>query len=223
MDKNSFVLYTDYYEHIENLTNEEAGQLIKAIFQYEMGKDPEFENRVVGMAFSFIKSQLKRDSDKYADTIEKRKKAGSLGGKQKVANLANAKSATKIVANVADTVTVTDTVTDNVINNNKKASAPKKKYGEYQNVTLTDAENQKLIDEFGKDTRDKAITFLDEYIQEKQYKSKSHYLAIRRWVIDAVSKQANKTQVKPTGTNAKIHDYDERRYDQDFMNSLMGK
>ena len=37
--------------------------------------------------------------------------------------------------------------------------------------------------------RDRAIKFLDEYIEEKDYKSKSHNLAIRRWVIDAVSKE----------------------------------
>jgi len=40
---------------------------------------------------------------------------------------------------------------------------------------------------------DAAIEFLSGYIEEKGYKSKSHYLAIRRWVIDAVSKQKKQT------------------------------
>lgn len=62
----------------------------------------------------------------------------------------------------------------------------KQKYGEYHNVLLTDAEFEKLADDFGADLRNKAISFLDAYIEEKGYKSKSHNLAIRRWVVDAV-------------------------------------
>ena len=62
----------------------------------------------------------------------------------------------------------------------------KQKYGEYHNVLLTDTEFEKLGDDFGADLRNKAISFLDAYIEEKGYKSKSHNLAIRRWVVDAV-------------------------------------
>lgn len=68
----------------------------------------------------------------------------------------------------------------------------KHKHGEFQNVLLTDAEFEKLADDFGADLRDKAISFFDAYIEEKGYKSKSHNLAIRRWVIDAVKDRANR-------------------------------
>ena len=68
----------------------------------------------------------------------------------------------------------------------------KRKHGEFQNVLLTDAEFEKLADDFGADLRDKAISFFDVYIEEKGYKSKSHNLAIRRWVIDAVKDRANR-------------------------------
>lgn len=73
-------------------------------------------------------------------------------------------------------------------------SKPKKqKYGEYQKVKLTDAEYEKLGTDFGAELRDKAISFLDAYIEEKGYKSKSHNLAIRRWVIEAVRENETKT------------------------------
>lgn len=39
---------------------------------------------------------------------------------------------------------------------------------------------------------DSAIEFLSGWIEEKGYQSKSHNLAIRRWVIDAVQKQKPK-------------------------------
>ena len=74
----------------------------------------------------------------------------------------------------------------------KKTVPTKKKYGEFQKVTLTDEEYTKLINEYGEETAHKAIEFLDSYIAEKGYKSKSNYLAIRRWVIDAVSKRQSR-------------------------------
>jgi hypothetical protein len=77
----------------------------------------------------------------------------------------------------------------------KKASPekpPKHKYGEYQHVLLSDAEKAKLIEKHGDELTCKAITFLDEYIEETGYKRKSHYLSIMRWVIDAVKEKEQK-------------------------------
>ena len=83
------------------------------------------------------------------------------------------------------------------INNKPGKKAGKKpvkhKYGEFKNVLLTDNEYENLANSFGISLRDDAISFLDAYIEEKGYKSKSHNLAIRRWVIDAVKNRAKKT------------------------------
>ena len=79
---------------------------------------------------------------------------------------------------------------DVLSNDNTKKKPAKQKYGEYQNVLLTENEYENLANSFGRDLAHKAISFLDAYIEEKGYKSKSHNLAIRRWVIDAVSKNA---------------------------------
>ena len=74
----------------------------------------------------------------------------------------------------------------------KKSKPTKHKHGEFQNVLLTDAEFEKLSEDFGSELIDRAIIFLDEYIEEKGYKSKSHNLAIRRWVIEAVQNRSTK-------------------------------
>ncbi len=68
----------------------------------------------------------------------------------------------------------------------KKEKKTKHKYGEYQNVLLTDDEYLTLKNEYH--NCDELIKYLDEYIEMKGYKAKSHYLAIRKWVIDAVNK-----------------------------------
>ena len=78
----------------------------------------------------------------------------------------------------------------------KKEKPPKNKYGEFQHVLLTHEETMKLDETFGVEMADKAVKFLDEYIEEKGYKSQSHYLAIRRWVVDAVKEKEGKQKQK---------------------------
>lgn len=65
----------------------------------------------------------------------------------------------------------------------------KHKHGQFQNVLLTDDEFEKLCNDYGTDLLNSAIDFFDAYIEEKGYKSKSHNLAIRRWVVDAVKER----------------------------------
>lgn len=67
------------------------------------------------------------------------------------------------------------------------AKASKHKYGEYKNVLLKDEELQKLKDEY--ENWEKLIRYLDEYIEMKGYKAKSHYLCIKKWVVDALKRQ----------------------------------
>ena len=56
----------------------------------------------------------------------------------------------------------------------------KRKYGEFNNVLLTDEEYQKLKDKFGVGVADKIET-LSSAIESKGYKYKSHYATILNW------------------------------------------
>jgi hypothetical protein len=79
MDKNSFLIYIDYQEQFELLTDEQAGKLIKAIIEYEKtGKILELDG-MTKMAFSFIKTQLDRDREKWQEEKQKRSEAGKRG------------------------------------------------------------------------------------------------------------------------------------------------
>lgn len=71
----------------------------------------------------------------------------------------------------------------------------KKEYGEFKHVKLTDGELAKLIKKHGEEKVGQLIKYLDEYIEEKpSYKSQSHYLAIGRWVVDAVNEKMRRSQ-----------------------------
>ncbi|MGN1086146.1 MAG: DUF6291 domain-containing protein [Porcipelethomonas sp.] len=117
--KKSFVLYTDNMEQFEMLSDEQAGKLIKAIFAYsESNIMPDFHDGMLTMAFSFIKGQIDRDSEKWEETRKKRAEAGRKGGKQTQANQANAafaKQTKQNQANQAVNVNVNDNVNVNVI------------------------------------------------------------------------------------------------------------
>lgn len=68
-------------------------------------------------------------------------------------------------------------------------------YGEYRHVLLKQTEYEKLVSEYGDQMTNDCIRYLDEYIEMKGYKAKSHYLCIRKWVVEAVKeKSAKKNQ-----------------------------
>ena len=67
----SFILYTSDYQLIEGLTDEQLGQLTRALFIY--ARDGEVINLepVVRMAFVFIKDKIDRNKGKYQARCEK--------------------------------------------------------------------------------------------------------------------------------------------------------
>lgn len=81
MDKNSFVMYTAYAEHIKLLSMEQRGLLFTTIMNYASGEPLPHMDGMTLMAFSFIKTQMDRDNEKYQSTVEKRRESGKLGGR----------------------------------------------------------------------------------------------------------------------------------------------
>ena len=87
----SFILYTSDYQLIEGLTDEQLGQLTRALFIYARdGKTIKLEP-VVRMAFVFIKDKIDRNQTKYQKKCERlRANAQKRWGMQKDANVTEA-------------------------------------------------------------------------------------------------------------------------------------
>ena len=96
--RKSIIVHLDSLEVLSELTNEQSGILFKAIKSYANGIEPELDFSMK-LAFLPFKNQFIRDSEKYEKTCEVRRVAGSIGGKQKVANASKSKQK---VANLAD-------------------------------------------------------------------------------------------------------------------------
>jgi len=102
-ERQGFVLYHSLRKPLEMLDDAQRGKLFLAILDYsEHGLLPDFNDAVIDMAFAFIRDKLDRDADAYKDMCEKRAIAGSKGGKQRVANQANATFAKQDQANQAN-------------------------------------------------------------------------------------------------------------------------
>lgn len=81
MDKSSFLIYLDYEEQFNLLTDEQIGQLMRAIIKYEKTREIPQLDGVIKMAFSFIKTQLDRDREKYEARCEKNRENAKKGGR----------------------------------------------------------------------------------------------------------------------------------------------
>lgn len=79
----SFILYTSYYALIEGLTDEQLGQLTRAIFLYARDGKIIKLDPVVRMAFGFIIDDIKRNKAKYEEKVERWRANGRKGGAPK--------------------------------------------------------------------------------------------------------------------------------------------
>jgi len=97
--RKSFIIHKDSLVILDEMSNEQAGIFIKSIkFYQEKGYLPELDFGLKMAITPFI-NQFERDEQNYKKTCEARREAGSLGGKQK---LANASKSYQKVAKVAD-------------------------------------------------------------------------------------------------------------------------
>ncbi len=140
--KKSFLLHIDSLDVLDDMTNEQAGLLLKAMKAFHKGEEIELDP-LTKMAFSFFKNQFIRDNEKYLKTCEARAQAGSKGGKQKQQNLANASKCKQKVAKVADKDNKNDSDKDSDSDNKtKRTVSPSLDYSSWPTMPSDDLFNE---------------------------------------------------------------------------------
>ena len=87
MDKTNFILYKDSKQTINLLSDEQAGKLFKAIFNYVEDRTELVSDDVALMiSFTQIKAQLERDLKKYKNIVKRNQDNGKKGGRPKNPN-----------------------------------------------------------------------------------------------------------------------------------------
>ena len=108
--KESFLIYKSFYKPIEKFTDEQLGKLFRAIFDYQLGKEPNVPDDIY-IAFAFFRNQFEIDDEKYKKKIavlseNGKKKANDSKCKQLIANdskckqlIANDSKCKQLIAN----------------------------------------------------------------------------------------------------------------------------
>jgi hypothetical protein len=78
-NKKSFILYTDWKTIFDELSDQEAGIMIKHIFKYVNDENPNLSDRLLSILFKPIQIQLKRDLKAWKEIQDKKSDAGKIG------------------------------------------------------------------------------------------------------------------------------------------------
>lgn len=79
-DKKSFVAYLSWFDALEEYSDAEVGQLMRALARYaKTGEEPAFSDRGMRGNWKFMCSDVKRASEKWDETRKKRSNAGKRG------------------------------------------------------------------------------------------------------------------------------------------------
>lgn len=180
-DNASFLIYKDWELLFDSLdSNEQAGQLIKALFAFaKRGEIAEFTG-ALKMAFIMMSQQIERDGEKWERRVERLKENGSKGGRPKKEeekpngnqknqmvfeetkrNQTEPKKADTVTDTV--TVTVTDTVIDTVTDN---IYTPKKQTFSDEIQQIVDYLNAKCNTNY-RTTTEKTRKFIIARLKEK--------------------------------------------------------
>lgn len=215
--KNSFVMYTDYMQHLEIMDMEQRGIFLTAVMKYASGGElPEMDG-MVRMAFSFAKAQMDRDNEQYQKTVEARREAGRQGGiakansaKQNMAKVANASIANQTLANLPDTVTDNDTDNKKKDTNVSKEKAPRFLPPTREEVQAYCQEKGYVVD---------AERFIDFYESKGWFvgknKMKDWKAAVRNWARSQREEKTAKGTEKPSGN--RFNNFVQRQHDYDSI------
>lgn len=207
-DKQTFVFRLEWAQVLKQQPDSIRLAVYDAIIDYvQTGQEPPQQSAVY-FAFLFIKNQIDKDTAKYEEVCAKRAEAGKKHkGNQHTNNRNKLEQMEQVFQNGTNgtdndneydydnntTINSSDIINTDKSAKKKSAKQPKKKYGEFENVLLTDEEAQKLHNEFGND----ALAIVQNYSELKAMKGytyKSDYLAIRKWGANAYFEQLNKKQ-----------------------------
>ena len=167
--RNSFTFYRSFYEAIKELPEANQLKIYQSIAKYSLEfVEPKSLKGIDKTVWVLVEPFLSSNINKFKNGLKPKEKL------QKSKPEANNKQTRSKAQGNKDK----DKKEDKNKDNNKEV---KKKNGQYKNVLLTESEYNKLVDRFGQDVAKNKIIEMDEAIELKGYKYKSHYLAILKW------------------------------------------
>ena len=149
-EKKSFLLYTSYLDNVEILSDEEAGQLLKAIYAFVNDNEIPKLDRVVQLTFNPIKAHLERDKEKYKEIC--RKRSENIQKRWEKTKNTNEYNCIQTDTNYTDNENENENVNvnENVNDNDYENAYDNENDKPFPYLSLTLTEYNALCDKFGK-------------------------------------------------------------------------
>ncbi len=194
--KTSFVLPTDLLSELEDFSDDEVGKIFRAVLNYtNEAEEPSFEDRALKVVFRHIKKYIDSANENYSKKVQANRLNGAKGGRPKKEAFENPKNPTvieeterfsekpDITYTESETETKTEIESDSECESESenKAHMRTKKYGENNNVELSDDEYGRLAERMGVSNRNNYIEKLSDYMASTGKVYQSHYATIRNW------------------------------------------
>lgn len=246
--RDSFVLYTEYMAQIELLNMEQRGELLTAIMNHALGRASPELDAVTSMAFSFIRSRMDRDGEKYEKTVEARKEAGKMGGRPKANGFSEKKTKAKKANGFSEKQTKAkkpvydpDNDPDSDCDNDKNSMSPPTSGGRpaYQYAEIINYLNQKAGTRYkhsSEDTRkhirarvndgytlDDFKAVIDRKVEEWKGTEWEKFLRPSTLFGSKFEGYLNQMDGPRYAKKTGFSNFQEREYDKDFLESLVGK
>lgn len=178
--KKSVLLYCDLIHTIEKMDDKTAGEFFKHYLRYINDQEPETDNILVDITFESVKQNLKRDLRKWEKRAETSRENGKLGGRPP--KVQKPKKPNGLLKNQTEpkepvTVTVNDTVTDtvnendNIINNNDFLNESLKSRQWIETAGMQNKVNEDVIKLYLTYFENHLITMEEQKNNSKEFKS----------------------------------------------------
>lgn len=178
-EKKSFIAYADWIELFTELSDEEAGRLVKHLFQYVNDMDVEAPDKLTKMCFIPIKQALKRDLKTWINSKEEKSIAGIKGNlkrwnfdlyeqvmsdkitleeAQSIAEHRRTSQPDKVLSQNIAKITVNDNVNVNVNVNDNVIKEKKEKAFNFRLSLIDLGVNEKIVEDWMKVRKTKNAT-----------------------------------------------------------------
>lgn len=177
----------EYLEEMDCLSDAEFGRLIRGLLQYSItGVEPDLKG-TERLFWKTVRNREDRFAEAYAQRCATQKENGKKGGRPKNPRVISENpknprvfSETQKTQQNRTELNITELNRTELGDKGAHNAPTRHRYGEYENVLLTDDELGKLKNEFPDDWQER-IERLSGYIASSGKKYKSHLATIRNW------------------------------------------
>ena len=190
----------DWEQHMALLTMEQRGQLLTAIFSYQSRGELPQGDPMVQLTFSFMRSFFEESDARYDARVQANRDNGAKGGRpRKGDNPENPLGFSETEKTLTGSETGSGSGTGSLSPRGRSTPTPARKKKSKQsveptvqwaeNVTMTNAEHEKLLAAYGPADTARLIEILDNHKGATGKTYVSDYRAILSWCTDRLAEE----------------------------------